>query len=96
MKFLTTLSLSAALALASLPALAETFVRGIVEEVNADTGRLTLNHEALVDLDMDAMTMIFRLAEPEMIDGLEVGDEIEFVADRVNGRLTVVALRDPS
>jgi Cu/Ag efflux protein CusF len=45
---------------------------------------------------MEAMTMIFRLAEPEMIEGLEVGDAIEFVADRVNGRLTVVALRDPS
>ena len=96
MKFLTTLSLSAALALASLPALAETYVRGIVEEVNAETGRLTINHEPLVDLDMEAMTMIFRLAEPEMIEGLEVGDTIEFVADRVNGRLTVVALRDPS
>jgi Cu/Ag efflux protein CusF len=96
MKFLTTLSLSAALALASLPALAETYVRGIVEEVNSETGRLTINHEALVDLDMEAMTMIFRLAEPEMIEGLEVGDAIEFVADRVNGRLTVVALRDPS
>jgi Cu/Ag efflux protein CusF len=64
--------------------------------VNSETGRLTLNHEALVDLDMEAMTMIFRLAEPEMIEGLEVGDAIEFVADRVNGRLTVVALRDPS
>ncbi len=96
MKFLTTLSLSAALALTSLPALAETYVRGIVEEVNSETGRLTLNREALVDLDMEAMTMIFRLAEPEMIGGLEVGDAIGFVADRVNGRLTVVALRDPS
>lgn len=96
MKFLKTLTLSAALALASLPALAETFVRGIVEEVNAETERLTINHEALVDLDMEAMTMVFRVTDPAMLQGLTAGQEIEFVADRLNGRLTVTALRDPS
>jgi Cu/Ag efflux protein CusF len=93
---LKTLSLSAVLALAAFPSLAETYVRGVIEEVNAETGRLTINHEALIDLDMEAMTMIFRVAEPQMIEGLDVGDTIEFVADRVSGRLTVVALRDPS
>lgn len=96
MSLLKTLRLSAVLALAAFPSLAETYVRGVIKEVNAETGRLTINHEALVDLDMEAMTMIFRVAEPQMIEGLDVGDTIEFVADRVSGRLTVVALRDPS
>jgi Cu/Ag efflux protein CusF len=96
MSLLKTLSLSAVVVLAAFPSFAETYVRGVIEEVNAETGRLTINHEALIDLDMEAMTMVFRLADPAMIEGLDAGDVIEFVADRVNGRLTVMALRDPS
>jgi Cu/Ag efflux protein CusF len=96
MSLLKTLSLSAVVVLAAFPSFAEPYVRGVIEEVNAETGRLTINHEALIDLDMEAMTMIFRLADPAMIEGLDVGDVIEFVADRINGRLTVMALRDPS
>lgn len=88
-----TLTLAAAFAAMALPGYAETFVNGVIEEIDADRGRLTIAHDPLVDLDMEAMTMVFRLAEPTMIDGLTVGQTIQFVAGRVNGRLTVTQLR---
>lgn len=91
-----TLALSLALGLAALPAAADGFVRGVIEEITTEPQRLTIAHEPIPNLDMEAMTMVFRIADPAMLDGLSVGQTIEFEASRVNGRLTVTALRQPS
>ena len=72
---------------------AATFTKATVKKIDAKAGKVTLIHEELVDLDMPAMTMVFVLADPAMVEQLAVGDEIEFVAERVNGKLTVTELR---
>jgi Cu/Ag efflux protein CusF len=94
MKRTKTLTLAVAFVAFAMPSFAETFVNGVIEAIDTDRGRLTIAHDPLVDLDMEAMTMVFRLAEPTMIDGLTVGQAIQFVPGRVNGRLTVVQLRN--
>lgn len=96
MKHLKTLTLAIAFGLSALPVLAENFVRGVVEEISTEPPRLTIAHDAISNLGMDAMTMVFRVTDPAMLEGLDVGEGIEFEADRINGRLTVTALRDPS
>ncbi len=82
----------AVLALSTQIASAETFTKGVVKKIDADGGKVTIIHEELVDLGMPAMTMVFRADEPVIVN-LKEGDEIEFVADRVNGKLTVIALK---
>lgn len=72
---------------------AATFTKATVKKIDAKAGKVTLIHEELVDLDMPAMTMVFVLADPAMVEQLAVGDEIEFIAERVNGKLTVTELR---
>ncbi len=72
---------------------AATFTKATVKKIDAKAGKVTLIHEELVDLDMPAMTMVFVLADPAMAQQLSVGDEIEFIAERVNGKLTVTTLR---
>jgi Cu/Ag efflux protein CusF len=74
-------------------AVAGTFTKGTVKKVNAKAGKVTIIHEELVDLEMPAMTMVFRVADDAMLDQLEAGQDIEFVADRVKGKLTVVELK---
>lgn len=96
MKNLKTVALAIALGLFALPAFAESFVRGVVEEITTDPQRLTIAHDAIPNLEMEAMTMVFRVADPAILDGLTVGQTIEFEADRINGRLTVTTVRDPS
>lgn len=91
-----TAAMAAALGLFALPALAENFVQGVVEEITTDPQRVTLAHDAIPNLEMEAMTMVFRVADPAMLEALSVGQMIEFEAERINGRLTVTALRDPS
>jgi Cu/Ag efflux protein CusF len=82
----------AVLALSTQIASAEIFTKGVVKKIDADGGKVTIIHEELVDLGMPAMTMVFRADEPVIVN-LKEGDEIEFVADRVNGKLTVIALK---
>lgn len=85
----TVLALGLGLTMAS----AATFTKGTVKKVDQEAGKVTIIHEELVDLDMPPMTMVFSVADDAMMGDLSEGQEIEFVADRVEGKLTVVELR---
>ena len=74
-------------------AFAEEFTKGTVKKVTADKGKVSVAHEELKNLEMPAMTMVFRTATPEMLDQLKAGQQIEFVAERVNGKLTITKLK---
>lgn len=69
-----------------------TFTKGVVKNIKADKGKVTIIHEELTDLDMPAMTMVFD-AETAIIDKLSEGQEIEFSVERIKGKLTVTGLR---
>jgi Cu/Ag efflux protein CusF len=73
-------------------AFAQTFTLGVVKEVDAEAGKVTIIHEELVDLGMPAMTMVFR-ADDEMLARMSEGQNVEFLADRVAGKLTVVEMK---
>lgn len=76
----------------ALPALAQQ-VNGTVKKVDEAAGKLTIDHGAIKNLDMDAMSMVFRAGDPAMLKGLKSGDKIKFDADRVNGQITVTKLQ---
>jgi len=66
---------------------------GEVKKVDRDAGKVTIKHGPLTNLDMPGMTMVFRVKDPAMLDQVKEGDKIRFVADRVNGAITVVELK---
>lgn len=76
----------------ALPALAQQ-VNGTVKKVDEAAGKLTIDHGAIKNLDMDAMSMVFRAGDPAMLKGLKAGDKIKFDADRINGQITVTKLQ---
>lgn len=80
------------LALASPVAAAE-FTKGEVTKVDTEQKKVTVKHEELVNLDMPAMTMVFNVADEAMLEQVAPGEQIEFVADRVRGKLTIVEMR---
>jgi Cu/Ag efflux protein CusF len=83
----------AALTLSAGFALADgDYTKGKVKKINAGAGKVTIVHEELTNLDMPAMTMVFR-ADEEMIAKMSEGQDIEFIADRVKGKLTVTELK---
>lgn len=66
---------------------------GVVRRVDVANARLTLRHGPIVNLDMPAMTMVFRVRPPELMTGLKVGDTVKFHAENINNVLTVTAIR---
>ena len=65
---------------------------GEVMKVDRPGARVTLKHDGIRSLDMPAMTMIFRVRDPKLLDGLAVGDRVRFTAEKIDGNYTVTAL----
>jgi Cu/Ag efflux protein CusF len=67
-------------------------VKAEVVKVDKSAGKVTLKHGPIKNLDMDSMTMVFRVADPAMLDKVKAGDRIEIAADRVNGAITITKI----
>jgi Cu/Ag efflux protein CusF len=63
---------------------------GIVTEVIAQSGAITLDHEAIPGF-MDAMIMTYKVDPPALSAGLHVGDKIDFDIDA--GRYAIIAIK---
>lgn len=88
------IALAAMLGLAAAqPGFTAEFTKGEVTKVDGKQKKITIKHEALENLDMPAMTMVFVVADDAMLEKVKPGQPIEFVADRVNGRITVVEIK---
>jgi Cu(I)/Ag(I) efflux system protein CusF len=86
----TTASLVMGLAL-SVSALAQP-VDGEVRKIDADAGKITLKHGEIKNLDLPAMQMAFRVANPAWLKSVQVGDKVTFSADKVGGQFTITAI----
>ncbi|AUW42334.1 copper-binding protein [Rhizobium leguminosarum] len=78
---------------AAFGAFAEEFTKGVVNKVDTKAKKVTIKHEDLKNLDMPAMTMVFRVEDPALVEKLKEGANVEFVAERVNGKLTVTNVK---
>ena len=65
-------------------------VDGQVNKVDKAAGKVTLSHGPLTNLNMSAMTMAFKVSNAAWLDQMKAGDKIRFMADSVNGAITVV------
>lgn len=72
---------------------AQEFTKGVVNKVDAKAKKVTIKHEDLKNLDMPAMTMVFRVEDAALLQKLKEGAAIEFVAERVNGKLVVTQVK---
>ena len=65
---------------------------GEVRKIDKEQGKVTLKHGPIANLEMPGMTMVFKVADPKMLDAIKEGDKVKFSADRVNGAITVTAI----
>jgi Cu(I)/Ag(I) efflux system periplasmic protein CusF len=70
-----------------------TMSQGEIKKIDKDAGKITIKHGPLANLDMPAMTMVFRVKEPSMLDQVKPGDKIAFIAEKINGAITVTTLQ---
>lgn len=67
-------------------------INGQVQKIDVAAGKITLKHGPIKNLDMDSMTMVFRIKDTVDLTNLKVGDKVRFAADRVDGAITVVKI----
>jgi len=93
MKKLVSVFVAAVIAFGSHSALAVEYTKGTVKKIDMKNKKVTIIHEELKNLDMPPMTMVFYPKDEAMLDSMTEGQAIEFVADRVDGRLMVIELK---
>ena len=62
---------------------------GEVRKVDKDAKKITIKHGPLQSLDMPAMTMVFQVGEPAMLDQVKAGDKVKFQAEKMGGAFII-------
>jgi Cu(I)/Ag(I) efflux system periplasmic protein CusF len=68
---------------------------GKITGMDAATGVLTINHEAIPGL-MDAMEMPYEVKPAKLLDGLKLGDKVEFAVNGKNLTIVDISKRAPA
>lgn len=71
----------------------QTLIKGVISRIDAPKGKVGIKHEAITNLKMPPMTMVFRVADPALLKDLKVGDAVRFHAENPAGKLTVTAIQ---
>jgi len=80
---------------AAAPATTE-MSEGVVRKVDRDAKKLTMRHGPIKNLDMPEMSMVFRVTDPKMLEGLKPDAKVRFRADRIDGQITVTHIEAAS
>jgi Cu(I)/Ag(I) efflux system protein CusF len=65
---------------------------GEVRRVDKEAKKLTIKHDPIVYLDMPAMTMVFQVKDPAMLDQVAAGEKIRFRAEKIGGAFIVTRI----
>nr|WP_298136606.1 copper-binding protein [uncultured Pseudomonas sp.] len=66
---------------------------GEVRKIDATTQKITLRHGPLINLGMPPMTMVFGVQDAALLDGLHVGDKVDFVVEQKGTQFVVTELK---
>jgi Cu/Ag efflux protein CusF len=63
-----------------------------IRKIDLDNKKITLKHGDIKNLDMPAMTMVFAVKDPAMLDSVKAGDKVTFTAEKVGSTFTVMSI----
>lgn len=66
--------------------------QGEVRKVDKEARKLTIKHGPLKNLDMPGMTMVFQVQDEAVLDKVQVGEKVQFMAEKIDGKFTVTKL----
>ncbi|RFO96724.1 hypothetical protein DIC66_11965 [Rhodoferax lacus] len=68
------------------------WVRAEITKLAPEKAQLTLRHEAIKSLGMDAMTMPYKVKDASLLKGFKVGDSVRFTVGMQGDQMQVQAL----
>jgi Cu/Ag efflux protein CusF len=68
------------------------WVRGEITKLAPEKAQLTLKHEPIKSMGMDAMTMPYKVKNPALLTGFKAGDRVRFVASMQGDQMLIESL----
>ena len=65
---------------------------GEIRKIDKETGKLTIKHGEIKNLDMPPMTMVVAVKDAAMLDKVVLGDKVRFAVIDEDGKLVVTEL----
>ena len=65
---------------------------GVVLDIDRKEREITIRHGFLPELSMDAMSMVFVVADPALLDKVKKGDRVKIRTGLVGGRFGVLSI----
>lgn len=66
---------------------------GEIRKIDKETGKITIKHGPIKNLDMPPMSMVFTAKDKALLDRVKVGDKIRFMAVDEGGKLVVTDIQ---
>lgn len=76
----------------AMPA-ADALSDGEVRKIDKETGKITIKHGPIKNLDMPPMSMVFTAKDKALLNKVKVGDKIRFMAADEGGKMIVTDIQ---
>ena len=70
----------------------DAMTEGEVRKVDKEQGKITVKHGEIKNLEMPAMTMVFRVKDKALLDKVQEGEKIKFSAEKIDGNFTITRI----
>jgi len=74
-------------------ATATDMTEGEIRKVDKDAKKLTIKHGEIKNLEMPAMTMVFQVKDPALLDKVQTGDKIRFKVEKSGNAFVVTDIQ---
>ncbi|MBN9373594.1 copper-binding protein [Hydrogenophaga sp.] len=66
---------------------------GEVRRVDQETGKITIKHGEIKNLDMPPMTMVFTATDKSLLSNVNAGDKVQFTVKNEKGQMLITSLK---
>lgn len=63
-----------------------------IRKLDVEYGKITLKHQAIKNLGMPPMTMVFQIEDKALFEGLSQGDNVRFQVEKQGSVLLITAI----
>ena len=71
----------------------QALTQATVKKIDVKQQKITLKHAAISNIGMPAMTMVFKVLDPNLLQGIVEGDEVLFAVEKHGSQLVVTQLQ---
>lgn len=71
---------------------AGSLTEGEIRKVDKNARKITIKHGPIQNIGMPAMTMVFQVKDPALLEQVKAGDKVRFSADKIGDGYVVTSI----